>query len=287
MSSSSQISQFSSNMETEDITIIDEISYSPNLLNGNKFDELYYFLYNEIPNNSNYQGGINLENSSNMLKYKYDDDDEDEKLINSLVPDYFPFTKSSHINFSSRKVQTKKGIKRDIKRKEKKDDMKKKLKATFLKALKNKVNEKLKLAKSEKFFDFLPQLFVSDVTKKLNSKYLKMTMYEIWDTDFSDSNVIEITVDEGKKRINHQKYQNNHEVLEYLRNNNKIAEESEFNIIKNRTYKELYEAYIKSEEFWNSKNKMRESRRTSNEYINLFNNAAEDFIKDFQKGNDE
>ena len=198
----------------------------------------------------------------------------------------FPFTESSHKpKFLIREIQTRKGIKKQVKRKEKNDDIKKKLKATFLKALKNKVNEKLSTAGSKKFFDFLPQRFVTDVSRKFNMKYLKTTIYEIWNTDFSDSTDMEMTLREKLKQINKDKYLNNHKVLEYLDKNLNISKESGFDIIKNMTYKELYDAYIKSEEFWNSIKEMGTGRKPSSpEYIKKFINVANYFIQNFKKG---
>ena len=45
------------------------------------------------------------------------------------------------------------------------------------------------------------------------------------------------------------KYQNNIEVLKYLENNDKIYTSSNFDIIGNMTFKNLYEKYLESKEF--------------------------------------
>ena len=54
------------------------------------------------------------------------------------------------------------------KRKDNSDNIRKKVKSRFLKVLKNAVNKKLKLAGSKMFFNFLPQTFVSNVSKDKN-----------------------------------------------------------------------------------------------------------------------
>ena len=54
------------------------------------------------------------------------------------------------------------------KRKYKSDDIRKKIKVRFHKVLKNKINESLKNAGSTELFSFLPQFFISNISKKFN-----------------------------------------------------------------------------------------------------------------------
>ena len=289
--------EYSSDMEiedTKDTKCLDECSYSKKLLNGNIFEKIYNDLFDEHPSKIIFEEKkffkfpkANFEDKDETDEYLIEEnkkkfDDQSESDFEKDRPDFFPFTKSKKKNpFTPFKTIIKMSI-RDIKRKDKKDDMKKKLKASFLKALIKRVNEKLKSANSEKFFVLLPQLFVADVSKRLNYKYLNITIYDILNTDFSNSTD---TGNDNKNRINQEKYQNNHMVLEYLDNNEEVLKKSEFDIIKNMIYKELYEAYIKSDEFWKLIEDMKTGRKPeSPEYINKFTNVAKDLIKDLHKG---
>lgn len=72
-------------------------------------------------------------------------------------------------------------------RKFKSDDIIKKIKARFLKSLKNNINNKLERANSKYLFDFLPQCFICSITKKRNNKsVLNMTFKEMMSTDFHE-----------------------------------------------------------------------------------------------------
>ena len=274
-------------IETEDINSLHVTTNFQNTLNANGLEKYYDSLCDEPRNDSIYQGK-DVPELTQSLRYEFSED-KDEVVINEedskkdlkkSKNDCFPFTESlDNRQFIFWKKQKKKGLEKDkkhIARKDKTDDIKKKLKATFLKALKNIVNEKLKSANSKKLFDFFPQLFVKGITKKYD-KYWNMEIIEIWNTDFSEGTDIE----EKEKNINKDKYQNNHRVLDYLDKNPIISKESEFDDIKIMTCKQLYKAYIKSDEFWNVLKDMRKGRKPpSSEYINKFIYVANNFIKD-------
>ena len=136
---------------------------------------------------------------------------------------------------------THKKIKNVQKRKENADNIRKKIKSRFLKVLRYSVNEKLKIAGSKKYFRFLPQKFISNVSKEKNKAALDFTFKEIFSNDFS----------EGKPKAPSElsNYYHNLEVLKYLEQNNDIEENSNFNVIKNMKYYEIYNEYIKSKEF--------------------------------------
>jgi hypothetical protein len=72
------------------------------------------------------------------------------------------------------------------KRKDNSDNIRKKVKSRFLKVLKNAVNEKLKLAGSKKFFNFLPQTFVSNVSKDKNKDMFDSTFKDIFTKNFCE-----------------------------------------------------------------------------------------------------
>ena len=57
------------------------------------------------------------------------------------------------------------------KRKYKPDDIRKKIKARFHKAIKNIINENLKKAGSKYYFSFLPQIFISSISRKKTTKF--------------------------------------------------------------------------------------------------------------------
>jgi hypothetical protein len=149
------------------------------------------------------------------------------------------------------------------KRKQKSDDVRKKIKARFLKILKNKINENLKRVNSEKLFDYLPQCFVKCINKKQNNKeILNMTFKELISTNFYEKYKINDGKNTNNKTNNKKllnkkrcinpdlvKYQNNIEVLQYLENNEKIYKSSNFDIIGKMTFRNLYEKYLESNEF--------------------------------------
>ena len=58
--------------------------------------------------------------------------------------------------------------------------MSEKNKSKIFKIMKNRINEKLINSKSEEIFDFLPQCFICNITKKGNDKnILRMTFKEL------------------------------------------------------------------------------------------------------------
>lgn len=123
-----------------------------------------------------------------------------------------------------------------------KDNTRKKIKSRFLKSLKNRINEKLKSAGSQKLFDFLPQNFICNVSRRLNGPILYWTFKKIYSYDFNKDQKISSEVDL-------KKYLYNKSVLEYLENHEEISKKSNYNIIKNMTYYQIYEEYLNSKEF--------------------------------------
>ena len=136
-------------------------------------------------------------------------DKEPRKLINENVDNG---KKKKYSSLEESESPKKKIIKkRNIeKRKENSDNIIKKIKSRFLKALKKKINEKLKMGGSKKFFCYLPQAFVTNLNKEKNKSILNMTYKEILIKNFiswkkSDSN--------GINNYLHNKY-----IYEYLEN---------------------------------------------------------------------
>jgi len=160
------------------------------------------------------------------------------------------------------------------KRKFKPDDIRKKIKARFHKTIKNIINENLKKAGSKVLFDFLPQCFIGNVSKKTNSKCLELTYKELLSTDF---------LQEFKKgeyrnsKVDHNKYLKNIEVLKYLENNPDICQRSGFDLIKDRKYKDILKIYFTSAQFENSLIQLKEEKE-SPEYIQEYINRARTYV---------
>ena len=178
-----------------------------------------------------------------------------------------------------------KKIKRN--RKFKSDDIRKKIKSRFHKTFKNVLNKKLKEAGSELFFDFFPQCFIGNITKKLNYFCLELTFKELLLTDF-----ISLC---GKKdspsiKVDNKKYLKNKEVLEYLENNPEISKKSGFNLIKVMKYKDLLKNYFNSAEFEDSIVKLKKENENKDyaldyvikakKYIDYFSSYEKDGSKE-------
>ena len=163
------------------------------------------------------------------------------------------------------------------KRKFKPDDIRKKIKAKFHKTAKNIINSKLKQAGTVKLFDLFPQSFITNVSIKLNNQSLGLTYEELLLKDYSS---------ETFKKTDRNKYYNNLDVLNYLKENPKICELSDFNIIKNMKYMDILRAYFSSYEFeqsiielYNKKEKGElSSKKEKIEYIEQYVNKALTYV---------
>ena len=177
------------------------------------------------------------------------------------------------------------GKRRRIKknRKYKSDDMRKKIKSRFHKTLKNIINENLKKAGSQKLFDFLPQCFIGNVSKRTNNYCLDLTYKELLLTDF----VSEYTKDSyPNKNVDYKKYLKNKEVMKYLENNPEICRKSGFDIIMNKKYKELLNIYFSSAEFEDSIIRLKKENETkeyvldyvikAKRYVQFYSNVGKD-----------
>ena len=125
-------------------------------------------------------------------------------------------------------------------RKNNSDNIRRKIKARFLKSLKNTLNQRLKYASSIYFFDYLPSKFITNIAKLANRGILNKTFTQI----FSEK-----LVDNYENAVNFDKRQNNKLVILYLENNETISERSHYKYYKNMKYSEIYEEYLNSREF--------------------------------------
>ena len=174
------------------------------------------------------------------------------------------------------KTKTKKPNKRKrkerINRKYKPDNIRKKIKSRFFKAIKNRLNRLLKEANSEEFFELLPQCFIINITKKKNQPVMNMSFKTVLCYDFIKEEKNEANNKKdflNKMRIDIKKYEKNVKVIEYLEKNENenILKKSKFDIIGNMTISQLFEEYLKSDEFEKEIVKLDEEERDNINYI--------------------
>ena len=215
-----------------------------------------------------------FEKIGKLNKEKKDDEDDDEKE-HEIKEQLKKFTlmkfkiKKYYLDHNGKRKRTKKG------RKYKSDDIRKKIKVKFHKALKNTINEKLKKAGSKKFFTFLPQIFIGNISKGFNSQFLEYTYKELFSTNFSKYK------DNDKDfRLSNKIYLKNKETLEYLEKNKEISKISGYCIIKNMKYKDILKAYFLSNQFEYSIIELKNKNENSDyiqEYIKLSKKYLEYF----------
>lgn len=170
-------------------------------------------------------------------------------------------------------------IRQRKKRKYKPDDIRKKIKSRFHKSIKNIINEGLRKNGSIKLFDFLPQIFISSISREKNQPFLDLTYKEIIARDFVSD------IDEKKyknKSVDIAKYKHNLDVLNYLEKNPELSEKSGFNLLGNMKYSELLNCYFVSKEFEKSIDKLKKEKENDDyieEYISKANNYVDFFSK--------
>ena len=165
------------------------------------------------------------------------------------------------------------------KRKYKPDDIRKKIKARFHKSIKNIVNENLRQAGSKHTFSFLPQIFISSISREKNHQLLNLTYRDLLKKDFISN------IDESQyknKRVDLAKYKNNLIVLDYLDKNPDICEKSGFDLISKMKYGDLLEEYFKSNEFEKAVKKLREENEEE-DYVQEYINKAKTYVKFFSE----
>ena len=221
------------------------------------------------PINDN-ESSINNE-EKNITDNNNDEDNSvyTEQIDNGNDNMLFRFTtKKYFINSNGKKRRIKK------KRKYKSDDIRKKIKSRFHKTFKNIINNNLKKAGSKKLFDFLPQCFIGNVSKKTNFYCLELTFKEILLTDF----ISEYSDKYPNKNVDYKKYEKNKEVVQYLEKHPEISKKSGFDIIKNKKYKDLLNIYFNSSEFEDSVFRLKNENET-NDYIQEYVLKAKNYVK--------
>jgi hypothetical protein len=163
------------------------------------------------------------------------------------------------------------------KRKYKPDDIRKKIKARFHKSIKNIINDNLRKAGSKKMFTFLPQVFISSISREKNRRVLNLTFRELLQSNFVND------IDEKKyknRNVDYAKYKKNLSVLEYLDKNPEICKKSGFDLIGKMKYCDLLNEYFQSDEFERAIFKLREENEDE-DYIREYMNKSKNYVKFF------
>ena len=118
-----------------------------------------------------------------------------------------------------------------------------------------------------------------------------MTLKEIISTDFfekykkindGDNTLNNSMLNKKRKCPDKVKYENNKEVMKYLKNNEEIKKSFNFDIIGDMTFSELFYEYLESKEFEKDILALKiEEGKENYEYIKEYIIKAYDFIKDF------
>ena len=169
------------------------------------------------------------------------------------------------------------------KRKYNADDIRKKIKARFHKSIKNIINENLKKAGSKELFTFLPQIFISSISREKNRSVLNMSFRDLLQKNFVDD------VDEIKyknKKVDFAKYKRNLNVLKYLDENPEICRNSGFDLISKMKYSDLLNEYFKSDEFKREIFKLREEQEDEH-YITEYISKCKTYVKFFMETPDK
>ena len=216
----------------------------------------------------------------NYLEYENSNKNfEEEKKANKSLNEQITCLNNLCLKFSTKKYfiaanGKKKKVKK--KRKYKPDDIRKKIKARFHKTIKNIINENLKKAGSAEMFDFFPQCFIGNVSKRINSKAFDLTYKELLSTDFHK----EVKSNYLNSKADIDKYTRNQKVLKYLEENQEISKRAGFDIVQNIKYKELLSMYFNSSQFENSIYTLKDEKESS-EYIQEYIHRAKTYVNFF------
>ena len=190
---------------------------------------------NQLPNpdnqiNSNNEN-ISSESSTTQEKKKY------FKVITNRSDSLFNKADSNSALDKEANLLGNKRYPHRRQRRDNRDNIRKKIKRGFFNnALINKLNDKLKSIRSNKYFMKFPQNFVKDICQKRNKEIINLTLKEILEKE-------ELYKQENEKGLDN--YLHNLRVIQ----SEEIKENEEFKKILGKTFRELYEEYINSDEF--------------------------------------
>ena len=154
-------------------------------------------------------------------------------------------------------------------RKYNRDDIYVKIKRGFFNGfLKNKLNNLLKIIGSRKYFENFHRHFCIDVSRKRNKEILNYTLREIFEKQ-------ELYIKENKKGwLN---YLHNVKVME----SEEIKKNEEIQKILNKTFHQLYEEYINSDEFKVNEINRLKRKNMKDDYIKRYKELANYFFQQF------
>ena len=135
----------------------------------------------------------------------------------------------------------------------------------------------MRKAGSKYLFSFLPQIFISSISRQKNNQVLDLTYRQLLEKNFVsdvDENVYK------NKKVDFSKYKNNLKDLEYLDEHQDIYKSLGLDIMGNMKYKELLEQYFNSEEFDKALQKLKEENE-EDEYIEEYKNKAMTYVQFF------
>ena len=202
---------------------------------------------------------------------------EKKRLIFDVLTnnEFLLFTKKSKTNYNIEtrfnlfkliKEETSNKKRRKKRRRENKDNIRKKIKRGFLNGnlIKN-LNIKLKSIDSRLFFERFPQNFISDVRKQTNKEILHLSLKEIFERK-------ELYLEEE-----HSYYYHNLKILRKEEiNNNYLMRQ-----ILGMKYYQLFEEYLKSDEFIEEINRLKKNGM-NDEYIRNYLNISKHFLEFFE-----
>lgn len=156
------------------------------------------------------------------------------------------------------------------------DNIRKVIKADFSSAIIDNLNEKIQVVNNGLKFSYFAQCEVVNGTKEENEKILNFTLKEmILNRPFDYLT----QKNEKTKEKNELHWQNNKNILDYLESlkSAKIYQKLELEFILNMKMKDLYEEYLRSDEFQKSIEKLR-NQGNYYDYIHKYFEVAKNVI---------
>ena len=244
----------------------------------------------EIDSSQNNQGKIYEEDSKNKGNESPNENEnvivgtKDEMVVEIKLPPIFKIYKGedflafnpakSREYYDKYKSSLVFNVWKDKKtRKEMPDEIRKKIKSRFFKDLRKFINKLFTENDIEKKLEFLPQDFISNISKPENKSMLDKTLEQI---------ILENSDDNSENENNEDKNKNNLILLDFLKekeNQNKCKIRKIYNIF-NTKIRELFNEYLKSDEFEQSIIRLKEEGNYS-EYIKDYIIKAEEFVNYF------
>jgi hypothetical protein len=276
---------------SEDYCLLDNFSYS---LSDNIFLEQDSISFSDglesFNSNFNVYNNINDINNQNDLNSKKSLMFQIEKPIESLIfhiikkdietvetNDSLYNKKKNPINPKDRKANNylrKKKEKKINRRKDNTDNIRTKLINKFFKYLRIDINDKLKSAKSKKFFKYFPRKMIAKYTsliikakKNKTINEANLTFYDIISTNFCK--------DEKIENLHESNYNYNLEVLKYLEQQKDISEKIKFDLIKKMKFSEMFSAFLKSKEY---QKEIKSLKEKDEKYFERFENKAREIL---------